>query len=171
EMDVAVRVSPKGGVTKSEPAYGEGWTVKASPQGVLLTADGAKHPYLFWESGITEKAQPLKEGFVVPREKLKGFLTEKLKLLGLGANETHDFLEYWWPLMSRERFTAVRFVPRAEIDAAAPLDITPAPKTVIRVLVDFRTLDKPQKLPEQTLTAAPAREGFTAVEWGGLRYR
>jgi hypothetical protein len=74
--------------------------------------------------------------------------------------------------MSAKPWAAVRFVPRAEIDAMAPLTIAPAPDTVIRVLIDFRALDVPVKsLPEQKLERAPKRTGFTAVEWGGLLYR
>ena len=88
-------------------------------------------------------------------------LTEKLKLLGLSANETHDFPRVLVAADEPRAFTAVRF-------CAARGGSTPRrPSTSrlgaedghVRVLVDFRTLDKPQKLPEQTLTTAPAREG------------
>jgi hypothetical protein len=170
-QEVTVRVLPKGGVTKSDPAYGEGWTVKAQPNGKLLSADGKTHRYLFWESGLVDKPQPLTEGTVVAREKLHAWLVRTLAEQGLDTRETKDFLEFWWPKMSARPWAAVRFVPREEIDAAAPLQISPAPDTVIRVLIDFRGLDAPVKLPEQKLTPAPKRSGFTAVEWGGLLYR
>ncbi|MFT3713125.1 MAG: hypothetical protein QM817_36180 [Archangium sp.] len=170
-QDVSVRVFPNGGVTKSDPAYGDGWTVKAQPSGKLVARDGKTHPYLFWESGLTEKPQPLTEGIVVPREKLRAWLMRTLAEQGLNERETKDFLEFWWPKMSVKPFAAIRFVPREEIDRAAPLEISPKPATVIRVLIDFRALDAPVELREQKLTAAPKRSGFTAVEWGGLLYR
>lgn len=171
EQQVGVRVLPEGGVTKSDPAYGEGWSVRAQPNGKLVTADGKVHPYLFWESGLTEAPLPLTEGAVVPRERLRAWLVRTLAHQGLNERETRDFLEFWWPKMSVKPFAAVRFVPRDEIDRAAPLELTPAADTVIRVLIDFRALDAPVKLKEQRLAPAPKRTGFTAVEWGGLLYR
>lgn len=167
---VSVQVTPKGGVTKSAPAYGDGWSVLATPRGELRTADGRRHRYLFWESGLTEKPQPLSEGFVVSRAELQGFLVRTVQQLGLNARETDDFMEFWWPRVSVKPYAAIRFVPRAEIDAAAPLSIKPAPDTVIRVLIDFRALDAPVELAPQTLEVAPARKGFVVSEWGGLLY-
>jgi len=73
--------------------------------------------------------------------------------------------------MTRSPFVAVRFATSDEIREAAPLMIAPTPDTLIRVLMDFRALDAPMKLPPQQLTPAPARKGFVAVEWGGLKYK
>lgn len=170
-LDVAVRVEPKGGVTVSDPAYGDGWKVTANPNGTLITSDGRTHPYLFWESGLTETPKPLTEGAVVGRADVPRFLADALSTLGLSKSEAADFSEYWLPLMTRSPFVAVRFSTRAEIDAAAPLFISPAPDAVIRVLMDFRPLEKKQALTPQKLERAPSRTGFVAVEWGGLKYR
>ncbi len=169
-LEVSVRVNPPGGVIKSEPAYGEGWTVTASPKGRLVTRDGRAHRYLFWESGLTEKPAPLTEGFVVPRAELPKFLEHSVQMLGLDARETADFMEFWLVRMSAKPWAAVRFVPREEIDLAAPLEVSPAPDSVIRVLVDFRGLEAPVMLRPQVLTPAK-RSGFAVVEWGGLLYR
>lgn len=170
-QQVHVTVAPRGGVTVSDPPYGDGWTVKATPEGSLQTSDGRVHPYLFWESGLNERPLPLKEGAVVAREDVGAFLGEALRTLGLSSHEAEDFTAYWLPLMTRSPFVAVRFATREEIETAAPLVVTPAPDTVIRVLMDFRALDAPMKLPEQRLAPAPARKGFVVVEWGGLKYR
>ena len=167
---VSVQVTPKGGVTKSAPPYREGWKVLATSRGELRTSDGRRHRYLFWESGLTEKPQPLTEGFVVSRAELQGFLVRTAQQLGLNARETGDFMEFWWPRVSVKPYAAIRFVPRAEIDAAAPLVVSPAPDTVIRVLIDFRVLDAPVELAPQVLEAAPPRRGFVVSEWGGLLY-
>lgn len=167
---VAVRVSPKGGLTRSEPPYLGGWNVTATPKGSLVTRDGHAARYLFWESGLTAAPAPLTEGFVVARAEVKTFLQSSLQQLGLDARETGDFLEFWLPRMTRRPWAAVRFVPREEIDLAAPLEITPAPDSVIRVLIDFRALDAPVKLEPQVLKEA-RRSGFAVVEWGGLLYR
>lgn len=170
-QQVHVTVAPRGGVTVSDPPYGDGWSVKATPEGVLQTGDGRTHPYLFWESGLHERPLPLKEGAVVARAQVRAFLDEALRTLGLSRGEADDFTAYWLPLMTRSAFVAVRFATPDEIHEAAPLVVTPAPDTVIRVLMDFRPLDAPVKLPTQRLVPAPARKGFVVVEWGGLRYR
>jgi len=167
---VSVKVEPPRGLTKSEPPYEGGWTVTAHPDGRLFTADGAQHPYLFWEAGVTDKPAPLREGFAVPRGELKAFFDRTLALQGLNAQEIADFEEYWLPLMSNKPWAAVRFVDRAEIDARAPLTVTPKPDSVIRVLIDFRAHDTKPRLLEQKLQPA-ARHGFAVVEWGGLKYR
>jgi hypothetical protein len=169
-QQVSVRVLPEGGLTKSVPAYGDGWLVTATPKGKLITRDGHGFPYLFWESGLKDKPAPLKEGFVLARADVKAFLVKSMKQLGLDAKETSDFLEFWLPRMTVKPWAAIRFVPRAEIDLAAPLEVKPLPDSVIRVLVDFRALDAPVKLAPQVLTPVK-RSGFAVVEWGGLLYR
>ncbi|MBL8951171.1 MAG: hypothetical protein JNK82_10370 [Myxococcaceae bacterium] len=168
--EVTVKVEPPRGLTKSEPKYEGGWRVTAHPDGRLFTQDGAQHPYLFWEAGVTEKPAPLRDGFAVPRAELKSFFDRTLALQGLNAREIADFEEYWLPLMAKRPWAAVRFVERAEIDARAPLTISPAPDSVIRVLIDYRSFDTKPVLREQKLQRAH-RHGFAAVEWGGLKYR
>lgn len=54
-----------------------------------------------------------------------------------------------------------------EINKNMPLEITPNPNTVIRVLMTYKGLDKPIKIKEQNLTTVE-RNGFTVVEWGGM---
>ena len=51
----------------------------------------------------------------------------------------------------------------------APLTITPAPQTVIRVFFDSKPLDAPIQITPQQLTPKQ-RVGFTVVEWGGMKY-
>ena len=44
-----------------------------------------------------------------------------------------------------------------------PLNITPTPDTVIRVMMDWKAIDEPIDIPEQQLST-PERNGFTVVE-------
>ncbi|MBR6120465.1 MAG: hypothetical protein IKQ04_09135 [Oscillospiraceae bacterium] len=48
----------------------------------------------------------------------------------------------------------------------ARLEIKPAPDTLLRVYMAWKPLPAPVKIAPQELTA-PARRGFTVVEWGG----
>ena len=165
--DVSVKLEPQGGFTVTEPAYDGGWNVRATPKGELTNLkDGKTYSYLFWEGrgGLYETP---KRGFVVAEKNVHGFLLEKLAALGLNAQESADFIEFWEPRMTGSPYYFVTFLGNSAMDALAPLDVTPKPDTVIRVLMDFSPLEKPISV-EGFSIRTPKREGFTLVEWGGV---
>ena len=49
-----------------------------------------------------------------------------------------------------------------------PLEITPVPDTIIRIMMVVKKINKPLDVKEQVLTSVE-RKGFTVVEWGGTR--
>jgi len=167
---VSVKVAPSGGLTKTEPDYGNGWNVIADPMSRIKNlADGKNYPYLFWEGKSNEIYNRSKFGFVAEHDRLENLLNEKLLLLGLNQKEISDFKEYWLPKMLAENkpYYFVTFVPQTEINKLAPLDINPKPDTVIRVLMDYKGLDEKIDAPGYDIKT-PERKGFTAVEWGGM---
>lgn len=94
ETDIQVYVEPTGGFSKTEPAYNNGWRVKAKPDGQLYNyEDGKIYPYLFWE-GYGLNYQKTEHGFVVARTDIKKFLEEKLSELGLIKKEYDEFIEF-----------------------------------------------------------------------------
>ncbi|NMC51153.1 hypothetical protein GYA54_00285 [Candidatus Kuenenbacteria bacterium] len=166
EMDVSVKVTPTGGLSISDPYYGEGWKVKAKPNGEIYNyGDGKIYPYLFWE-GFGVNYQTPASGFVVPREKVAQFLESKLPQLGLKENEYKEFMAYWLPKMQEKKYYFISFMPQVEFDKLAPLEIHPKPDTVIRVFMDYFGLDEYQSVRPQIIKT-PERKGFTVVEWGG----
>lgn len=166
EMDVSVKVTPTGGLSISDPYYGEGWKVKAKPNGEIYNyGDGKIYPYLFWE-GFGANYQTPASGFVVPRGKVAEFLETKLPQLGLKENEYKEFMAYWLPKMQEKKYYFISFMPQAEFDKLAPLEIYPQPDTVIRVFMDYFGLDEYQSVRPQIIKT-PERKGFTVVEWGG----
>lgn len=169
--DVSVQVKPAGGLTVTEPAYGKtGWLVNAKPSGKLFNyADKKSYPYLFWEGYGLNYQQPT-EGFVVAKADVDQFLTKSLAKLGLNATEAADFKAFWQSKLEASPYVFVTFLPQAQFDKLAPLQIKPAPDTVIRVFMDYQPLSKPIAVAPQTLSA-PARQGFTVVEWGGALHR
>jgi hypothetical protein len=170
ETIVSVKVEPKEGLSVSIPDYGKGWTVLAKPTGELINqADGKPYPYLFWESA-SEKRPVTKAGFVVEQARLPEFFRDKLKILGLNDRETADFLEFWIPILNKGPYYYISFIDQAVLEAEAPLTVVPKPDCVIRVFFDSRPLDKPENVVEQKLLPR-ARAGFSAVEWGGMRYK
>ena len=164
---VNVKVDPIDGFTKTDPSYGSGWNVIATPKSVLTDlSDGKTYPYLFWE-GIIEIENTPQEGFVAAQSDIPALLKQKLALFGLNAQERADFLAFWVPRLSHAPYYFITFTPRSEIDRMAPLSITPQPDTIIRVLMDYKPLDTPISVEPLPITPT-AREGFTVVEWGGI---
>lgn len=164
---VDVRLAPAGGFTKSEPAYGDGWRVVASPNGRLVNvADGRTYPYLFWEGRGGLYTAPTK-GFSVAQRDVHSFLVSTLGRLGLNATETADFIEFWEPRLQGSPYYFISFYGRTTMDALAPLTVTPTPDTVIRILMDYRPLAGPVAAQPYSIVT-PVRHGFTVVEWGGV---
>ena len=65
EMEVTVTLDFDGTLTSTYPAYGDGWTVTARPDGTLTNpATGREYYCLFWE-GITEAEYDFSTGFCV----------------------------------------------------------------------------------------------------------
>lgn len=165
ETQVSVSLDFDGQLTSTYPAYEDGWTVEASPDGTLTDpATGRQYYCLFWE-GIGPTEYDFSAGFCVAGENTAAFLEDALADLGLTEKEANEFLIYWLPKMEHNPYNLISFQTEAYTDSAA-LTIDPAPDTLIRVFMAWQGLDQPVEVEPQTLTT-PDRTGFTAVEWGG----
>jgi hypothetical protein len=165
---VSVKVSPLGGFTVTDPEYGNGWIVDATPNSVLTNIkDGKQYPYLFWEGGKEGVVQIPKEGFVISKSDVTSVLNEKLSVFGLNKQERDDFLEFWVPKLSEAPYYFITFVSRPEIDRVSPMTISPKPDSIIRVLMDYKPLTAPISVKPLIITPT-LRNGFTVVEWGGI---
>jgi len=165
---VSVQVNPIGGFTKTDPTYGNGWNVNATPDSALTNlTDGNTYPYLFWEGGASGVVNTPKEGFVVARDDVSTLLADKLSLLGLNEKERTDFMDFWIPRLSKAPYYFITFVPKSEMDRVAPLAVIPTPDSVIRILMDYKPLSAPISVSPLKITT-PVRTGFTVVEWGGI---
>ena len=168
ETEVTVRLDYDGKLTCTYPAYADGWTVSARPDGTLTDKNGQTYRYLYWE-GISETEYDFTSGFCVPGSGTAEFLEDALGKLGLNRTEANEFIVYWLPLMQENAYNLIAFQHEAYTESAR-LTITPEPDTLIRVFMAFKPLSAPVEIAPQTLTA-PARTGFTAVEWGGAACR
>lgn len=164
ETRVSVRLTPDGRLTCTYPAYNDGWTVTASPDGTLTDAEGQIYNYLYWEAE-THARFDLSKGFCVKGQDTAAFLEDALERLGLTRREANEFIVYWLPQMQDNPYNIISFQTDAYTNAA-PLEITPAPDTLIRVFMAWQASDIPVT-PEAQELSAPARTGFTVVEWGG----
>ena len=166
--DTQVSVKVGAAITKSDPTYPQtGWNVLAHPSG-QLEYQSKIYPNLFWEgTGFGPYNSHFGEGFVVPQDKLISTINSHLVKLGLNAQESADFMEFWQPKLPNTPFVRLTWLGTADMNQLAPLQVSPQPKTTIRLFLDFAGLDTPIKLTPQKLSA-PIRRGLTLVEWGGL---
>ncbi len=166
-QQVDVRVGAK--VTVSDPYYNQktGWkNVLARPNG-QLTYNGKSYDSLFWEGYGYGRYPGISAGTVVKTVDAPQVIASQLRQLGLNAKEGQDFLDFWVSRLPAQKYTVMSWLTTKDMDQLAPLYVSPKPDTVIRVFLDFWGSDTPISLPRQQLSA-PARKGFTVVEWGGL---
>ena len=164
KTQVTVELDLDGDLTCTYPTYEDGWAVTAAPDGTLTGQDGQTYNYLYWE-GIQDVDYDFSQGFCIPGEDTAPFLEEALADLGLTRREANEFLVYWLPMMEPNPYNLISFQSEAYTDTAV-LTIEPQPDTLLRVFMAWQPLDGPVDIEPQTLTA-PARTGFTVVEWGG----
>ena len=169
ETQVSVTLDFDGELTSTYPAYGEGWTVDAAPDGTLTDPlTGREYYCLFWE-GETDTEYDFSTGFCVAGADTAAFLEDALADLGLTEQEANEFIIYWLPRMEGNAWNLISFQTTAYTDSAV-LTIDPVPDTLIRVFMAWQGLDEPVEVQPQRLTA-PERTGFTAVEWGGAEVK
>ena len=168
ETAVSVHLTLDGRLTCTYPAYNDGWSVTALPDGTLIDAGGQAYNYLYWE-GETCAQYDLSRGFCVKGKDTAAFLEDALDRLGLTRREANEFIVYWLPLMEQNPYNIISFQTDLYTNAAQ-LAVEPAPDTLIRVFMAWKAVEDPVVLPEQALTA-PERNGFTVVEWGGTEIK
>ena len=166
EMNVSVKLKNDSLITTSYPKYNDGWTVLASPDGTLKDPETNRSYYGLYYEGKNNDVSMQEDGFIVKGEDTTQFLEEKLELLGLNEREANEFIIYWLPRLEESKYNYIRFETKEEIDSYMPLEISPKPDTVIRVVMNFKPLDEKVKIKEQILTSTQ-RSGYTVVEWGG----
>ena len=165
EMNISVKLGKPELLTTTYPKYNNSWNVLALPDGSLYDSNNRYYYGLYWE-GLNNIEEKFNDGFVVSRDDTIKFLEEKLSILGLNEREANEFIMYWLPKLEENEYNLIRFADIDVINSEMPLDITPKPDTVIRVLMEYKPLDNKINIKEQTLTKVE-RNGFTVVEWGG----
>lgn len=165
ETEVSVRFAYPNLVTKSEPAYGSGWTVTAQPDGTLLTADGQEHGYLFYESNTFASFFQTDEGFIVMADEREETYRRILERYGFNEQEIRDFIEYWSVYLEAGADYVMYPILTDVVDEAMPVSFSVEPDSVYRIWFGFARYNGGE-IAEPEI-APIIRDGFTAVEWGG----
>ena len=164
--EVSVKVDIDGMFTSTYPAYNDGWTVTAKPDGTLTDANGREYYCLFWEALLPAGKMNFDEGWCVAGKDTAAFLEKTLKEIGLTDKEANEFIIYWLPRMEHNAYNLISFQTDAYEDVAR-LDISPAPDSVLRVFMTWKPVAMYREMDPQTF-APFVREGFTVVEWGAM---
>ena len=168
-VNVDVKLDYAGKLTCTYPAYQDGWSVTAQPDGTLTDVKSNKeYSYLFWE-GVSGVKYDLSKGYVVKGEDTAEFLQVKLAEIGLTPKEYNEFIVYWLPQMQNNPYNLITFQGDVYTNSAV-LNIQPKPDSVLRVFMAYKALKKPVKIEEPQIIPFE-RKGFTVVEWGGTKVK
>lgn len=168
ETEVNVTLWAPENLSHTYPKYNpNNWrNVVAQPNGDLEDIDTWRKLYALYREWKTYTEDHFEEWFVVKWEDTIPFLEEKLALLWLNEREAEEFIVYRLPQMENNKYNLIRFETKQEQDENMPLNITPTPDTVIRVMMDWKAIEELIDIPEQELVT-PKRNWFTVVEWWG----
>lgn len=170
ETEVTVKLKYPEKLTCTYPKYENSWNVIAKSNGDLMDLNTGRNLYaLYWEGINTTKANE-DEGFIIKGKDTITFLEEKLAILGLTEREANEFIMYWLPQMESNEYNFIRFATIEEINENMPLEISPKPDNLIRVMMEWKPLAEIKEIQEQKLIT-PIRDGFTVVEWGGSKIK
>lgn len=164
---VNVKLINSSRLTTTYPKYDDGgWNVIAQPNGMLKDIKTNKNYYGLYYEGNNHNVTMKKDGFIVKGKDTINFLEEKLEILGLNERESNEFIIYWLPKLEKNKYNYIRFETLEEIEDYMPLEITPKPDTIIRILMDYKPLKEKIKIKKQELTPQK-RNGYSVIEWGG----
>lgn len=168
DIDLTIKLGNEKDLLYTYPKYKNSWNVRVSKDGNIYDYNTKRNYYgLYWE-GIDNYKLNMNEGFVVKGKDSVKFLEEKLEILGLNEYEINEFIIYWIDKLEKNNYNFISF--RNEKDINMLLEFSKKPDTLIRVMMDFKALEKPIEVKEQRLTKVE-RTGYTIVEWGGTYHK
>ena len=92
-----------------------------------------------------------------------------LPQMGLTAREANEFIIYWLPRLEANPYNMIAFQQEAYTETA-PLEVSPAPDSMLRVFMAFYGCDSHVEMAPQEFEEFH-RVGFTVVEWGGAEVK
>lgn len=166
--EVKVQLAIDGELKHTYPRYNKGWDVSAQPNGTLYDTTGRSYYGLYWEADAYQDMS-FSTGYVVSNNELIPFLEEKLEILGLSEREANEFIMYWLPVLEQNEYNAIHFSTDL-YNNLIPLNITPKPDQLIRIMMLYTPIEGSIELKEQTLQPVNRIDtGFLVVEWGGAK--
>lgn len=162
DSTINVNLDVNGYIYNDIPKYDDGWEVFVTKEGIIES----KYDYLFYEVKLFKTDVP-EEGWVVEYGRLEEWFLSNLPKLGLNKKETEQFMDYWIQELPQANYYEVKLLDKTFLDKNITLNISPQPDTVIRLMFYFTPLEEAINISAPEIIT-PKREGFTAVEWGGI---
>ena len=166
DIDLKIKLINDDKLTHTYPKYVNEWNVHVTKDSTIFDYKTKRNYYALYREGIDNSIIDMNEGFVVKGKQTSIFLENKLSYLGLNDREINEFIVYWISKMENNNYNFIRFRTLKEINEYMPLEFSEKPDTLIRVIMDFKPLNKKINVKEQKLEKMQ-RKGFTIVEWGG----
>ncbi len=165
DMTVSVTLQPRENVSiyLSEPLYGTGWTVDATPKGLIDNT----YDFLFYELALPTKEKNISHGWTLKREIMEQQLDTLLANYSLNTHEVADFKDFWRPYFQASPYYT--FFPQ-DMNRYTGITITPTPDAIRRVLFYIEPSEQPLPVLTPEYPETFERTGFTVVEWGVLNY-
>ena len=76
---------------------------------------------------------------------------------------------YWLPILEKNEHNLVYFELTEERNTFNKIEISPKPDSLLRMAIHVKKVNGKQNIKEQKLEKFE-RNGFVAVEWGGILY-
>lgn len=166
-QQVQLTLDVKGALQFTYPAYQNGWSFTANPDG-RIQLGGKQYDYLFWDAQTNVRSDVFQSGFVVSRDSLLPFFETQLTAMGLNPRESQDFITYWCPRMMQNEKNVIHFEFNSGCDQFAGMEITPKPDHLFRVFMVWADAAEVNCTAMKTQSIEKLdRSGFTVVEWGG----
>nr|VWP00164.1 Rho-GAP domain-containing protein [Ganoderma boninense] len=121
------------------------------------------HEYFDPAAPLLDPSSPT--AVLLPFAALLPYLDGALQRLTLHTAARTDFVTYWLPLLAKQPFVALRFLPQPVYERAAELVVRPTPDVVTRVMMLFRGV--PAAEAESDVWAA-ARGRVGEVDWAAV---
>lgn len=178
-LDLDLKVNTKVDLTFTYPAHQEnGWHVSISPENGIVV-DNQYYPYLFWEGIDNDKlTYQINDGNIVGEiirtDTVITYLEKQLTILGLNPIEKTDFITFWAPILSRQRYALVQFKLDEDYNEIAAIESSVPVDNERRIFLMFTSFDWKPNIPvtgNQHKVDRLKRNGLTLIEWGGAAVR
>ena len=168
KMNVSVNFDKEYLLETTYPKFNGSWDVEVFPDGSIYDKNGKYYYALYWDEKNTNNVN-FDEGFYVEEDEAIEFLEEKLSIIGLNDRERNEFIMYWLPILEKNKKSLVYFELTEEKQKYNELKIEPKPDSLLRLTIHIKKVYRKKDIKEQYLPTFN-REGFVAVEWGGVKY-
>lgn len=165
ETSITVTFQMPGLLQTVIPKYPGQWLVTGYPDGTIKGADGELYTYLFYESITWPSLYQTDEGWLIKADTRSQQMENIMFSYGFTDQETADFVEYWTVKLDPGVDYAMYPQLISTVDIAMPMTIEPKPDSLFRLWFAFEKNAVPPMVPALDYIK---RDGFTAVEWGGV---